>query len=314
MFQNIKIRKSFGALIKALVFIGVCYVLYNQLRKISYQDIAFLEIKHLGLIFVSIALVVFNWGIELVKWMIITKPFRGDNNSITLAKSMFAGISTGIITPNRIGNFLGRILYFSGKSRILAALGTLYTNLSQFIATLLFGTLGIYYLGAQLLDPNQLYLIQVALYVALCISLLIYFGFAFAPQLFSKFYRKHQNTTELLHAQLSKKSALLLLLSLLRYLVFVTQFGFLLLAFGVSYSEELIAALYLHFVITSLTPSLIFGKLVIRETVALLLLGVFVGNPAVIILASLSLWVINLGVPALIGLFFLSQKRIANVA
>ena len=117
-----------------------------------------------------------------------------------------------------------------------------------------------------------------------------------------------------LREQLRHISFFLLVLSLTRYLVFITQFGLLLLAFGADYSEDLINALYLHFVITSILPSLIMGKLVIRETVALIVLGSFVSNNAIIILSSLSLWMINLGVPALIGLIILLRKRIADVA
>ncbi len=313
MFENIKIRKSFGALIKGIVFIGICYALYLQLSKLSLSDFQTLHVSNWWYLILAVSLVLLNWGVELIKWMIIIKPISKEKSRLTLIKSLFAGIATGIVTPNRLGNFLGRMLYFKGKKRILAAFGTLYANLAQFLATLIFGALGFYSLGDQLIGEYNHYLLKTALIVGLCLSFFLYIIFAFGPELFKFMYRKYQNTVDILQGQLKHVSFILLLLSLLRYLVFISQFGFLLLAFGASYSEDLISALYLHFLIISILPSLIMGKLVIRETVALLILGSFIPNNAIIVVSSLTLWAINLGFPSLIGLYFILKKRIVDV-
>lgn len=313
MFRNIKIRKSFGALIKVIVFIGVCAVLYAQLKKISVSDFDQLEIINWSYLIIATALVVVNWGIEFLKWLLITRPLMENKSNKLLARSLLAGIATGIITPNRIGNFLGRMLYFNGRKRTFAALGTLYGNLAQFIATLIFGAIGFYAVGDTLLGAENYDILKIVLVALLCISLFIYIVFPYGPDIFKLIYRKHQNAMTTLREQLRHISFFLLSLSLLRYIVFISQYGFLLLTFGANYSEDLISALYLHFVITSILPSLIMGKLVIRETVALVVLGSFISNSAIIIVASLTLWIINLGLPALAGLYFLLKKRIANV-
>lgn len=314
MFRDIKIRKSFGALIKVVVFIGICYALYIQLAKISIEDFEEIDVSNWFYFLVAVLLVVFNWGIELIKWIIVIKPISKEHSGLTLTKSLFAGIATGIITPNRLGNFIGRMLYFKGRKRILAALGTLYANLSQFLATLIFGAIGFYSVGDQLIGEENHYILKAVLIGATCISFFIYIIFAFGPEIFKFMYRKYQNTIEILQDQLKHVSFILLLLSLLRYLVFISQFGLLLLAFGASYSEDLISALYLHFLIVSILPSLVMGKLVIRETVALLILGSFIPNQAIVVASSLTLWIINLGLPSLIGLYFILKKRIINVA
>jgi hypothetical protein len=98
-------------------------------------------------------------------------------------------------------------------------------------------------------------------------------------------------------------------MSMLRYLIFVVQFILVLLSFGVDFSFSLVLAVFLLYLLTTLTPSLIFGKLFVRETVALLILSAFVSNPVVIIVSSLSLWGMNLGVPSLLGLFFLVKAK-----
>lgn len=314
MFRNIKIRKSFGALIKVIVFIGICYALYIQLAKLSIADFEELNISNWTYFLIAVFLVFFNWGVELVKWMIIIKPISNEHSSATLIKSLFSGIATGIITPNRLGNFIGRMLYFKGRKRILAALGTLYANLSQFLATLIFGAVGFYSVGDQLIGEENHFILKAVLITAISMSFFLYIIFAFGPEIFKFMYRKYQNTVDILQEQLKHVSFILLLLSLLRYLVFISQFGLLLLAYGADYSEDLISALYLHFLIISIMPTLIMGKLVIRETIALLILGSFIPNQAIIVISSLTLWVINLGIPSLIGLYFILKKRIVNVA
>lgn len=313
MFRNIKVRKSFGAIIKVIVFIGVCLALYIKLKDFSVEEIEEIHIGNWVYFLTAVGLMIVNWGIELIKWSLITKPFRENRRKIVLVRSLFAGIATGIVTPNRLGNFLGRMLYFKGKKRILAALGTLYGNLAQFIATLIFGSIGLYAIGDELLTIDQLYLLKATLVIVFCLSFFIYIVFAFGPRIFLFLYRKHRNTVQILQEQLHDISFILLLLSVLRYMVFISQFGFLLLTFGAEYSENLIYALYLHFAITSILPSLIMGKLVIRETVALVILSSFIPNSAIIIVSSLSLWVINLGIPSLIGLYFLMNKKIVDV-
>jgi uncharacterized membrane protein YbhN (UPF0104 family) len=313
VFRDIKIRKSFGALIKVIVFIGICYALYIQLAKITLTDFEDLHVSSWLYFLGALLLVILNWGIELIKWTIIIKPISKEHSSPTLIKSLFAGIATGIITPNRLGNFIGRMLYFKGRKRILAALGTLYANLAQFLATLIFGAIGFYSVGEQLIGTENYYLLKAVLISVLCLSFFLYIIFAFGPEIFKFMYRKYQNTVDVLQEQLKHVSFILLLLSLLRYLVFISQFGLLLLAFEATYSEDLISALYLHFLIISIMPSLFMGKLVIRETVALVILGTFIPNNAIIVVSSLTLWMINLGVPSLIGLYFILKKRIINV-
>ncbi len=313
VFGNIKIRKSFGVVIKVVVFIGVLCALYTQLSDISLNDFRKITIHNWSYLIAAIALVSLNWGIEFIKWRLITKPLLAEGKSRLLFRSLFAGIATGIVTPNRLGNFVGRMLYFKGKKRILAALGTLYANLSQFIATLIFGAIGLYAVGEKLLSNDQLYFLKITLVIVLSSAFFVYIIFAFGPRIFLFLYRRHKNTVAVLQDHLHDYSFILLLLSLLRYIIFVSQFGFLLLAFGASYSDELIYALYLHFMITSILPSLLFGKLVIRETVALIILGSFIADDALIIFSSLSLWIINLGIPSLLGTYFLFSKRNVNV-
>jgi len=62
------------------------------------------------------------------------------------------------------------------------------------------------------------------------------------------------------------------------------------------------------FLITTVVPGIFIGKLLVRESAAVLIFG-WIGIPIQIILAvSFLLWLINLGIPALFGWLFWIKK------
>lgn len=101
----------------------------------------------------------------------------------------------------------------------------------------------------------------------------------------------------------------LLLISALRFFVFSLQFLLVLTAFGATFSLDIFYAIIIVYFFTTLTPSLFMGKLFIRENYALFVLAPFVDNQLIILLASFSVWIINLALPALVGLFYFSKVK-----
>ncbi|MEM9024813.1 MAG: hypothetical protein AAGB22_13785, partial [Bacteroidota bacterium] len=57
-------------------------------------------------------------------------------------------------------------------------------------------------------------------------------------------------------------------------------------------------------------PSSLLGELVVRESIALTVIGVVSEAHIEIVSAAFALWVINLAIPALIGSFFIFGIRI----
>lgn len=310
MFENLKVRKSLLRSVKILTLIIILWLFYTQISRFTAKDLAELHIVRLDYLVYAVLLLLVNWGLEFVKWRwtvscISTKPF-----SKKVLISMLAGIATGIVTPNRIGNFIGRMLYFKGGMRGFLILGTLYGNLSQFICTIFFGVIGFIAIGTSVLGN---YFSDLSIVIGLFFSitsLFIYLFYPFVPIQKITFFKKYLNLLSRFQRIAKRLLVPLLLLSALRYLVFVLQFTLLLIAFGASYSHDLINGLYVMFFITTLIPSFILGKLFVRETISMLIIGALVPNIAIVITASLTLWLINLGIPSLIGFYFLSSSKL----
>jgi uncharacterized membrane protein YbhN (UPF0104 family) len=312
VFQNLKVRKSLLWSVKILAFLLVLYIFIFQLTKISYNDITELTISNVLYIIFAILLVPINWGLEFLKWLYTVKSIDRNVATSQVTQSLLAGISTGFVTPNRLGNFIGRMLYFKGRKSALLILGTLYGNLAQFIASLIFGVVGLLFVGSVVFDiENESYFSSLALFIG-GIAVVLFTFYPLIPIEKLNWFKRYLNVLTKFRIKAKKIALPLLFLSLIRYLVFVLQFCLLLIAFGAMYSHELIYGLYLHYLIVTLTPTLIFGKIVVRETIGLLVLSSFIVNPTVIIAASLFLWLINLGIPALTGLYFLLKVKYAK--
>ena len=128
------------------------------------------SIHYLSLFFVLI-LVFPNYWMEYKKWELIVRSTDRSVSFATKIQSFFAGIITGMITPNMQGNFIGRIYYFPRKVRLPITLLTLTANLGQFCVTVILGISALFLLG------NTTIYSWLLPSILLGIALFFYFGF-----------------------------------------------------------------------------------------------------------------------------------------
>lgn len=306
--KNIKIRKSLVFGLKLLLFVVVSYFFYQQITKLTLTQFQLLSAKNPFYFFIIILLLFINWFFELWKWYYVLNINKISYSFNQLFSSYFSGVTTGVITPNRLGNFIGRMIFFKGKVRTQLILGTLYSNFSQFIATILFGVFSFIFLGEIIFDNYGNNLFYVALILSF-VSVVLYF---LVPYLKLNNFRVFNRKFNILrNFQIQSKDLMfpLLFLSMGRYLAFSFQYFFFFLAFDVPPSLLLLSGIFMFYLISTLIPSVFLGKLVVRETVGLLILSYFIENSAVIVVSSLLLWLINLGIPSIIGLIFILRKK-----
>jgi uncharacterized membrane protein YbhN (UPF0104 family) len=295
---------------KFLLIAAVIFFVGFRLISIDWTVAKIISIEHTSLLAIAIVLLSLNWGLEFLKWKITVIAIGGKSSSRQLLASLMAGISSGLVTPNRIGNFIGRMLYFSPQSRANVILGSLYGNLAQFLASVIIGLPGLFFMGTTVFKAS----IHPVLLVIACVMTLLltigYFVFPFMKIRKWTFLVRRFNLILRFQRMSRKLVAPLFILSVLRYIVFAIQYILVLMAFGAPAERLLVYGVLLTFLITTLIPGFVLGKLLVRETVALSVLSAVVGNPVVIIFSSLLVWVINLGFPGLIGLVFLYKVKV----
>src|SRR4051812_2206215 len=115
MIQKVNPYKGISLFIKlAIVGLSLYYIYYKIFQDVHPEisnQLKGLSVKVNVLSIVSVfALMLLNWSLEALKWEIIVNQLQ----TIGFLKSLraiFAGISVSIFTPNRIGEFGGRIFF-----------------------------------------------------------------------------------------------------------------------------------------------------------------------------------------------------------
>jgi uncharacterized membrane protein YbhN (UPF0104 family) len=242
-----------------------------------------------------------NWGLESWKWMRLMQPFCPIGFPVAF-RAVMSGTTISLFTPNRVGEFAGRILHLEPGCRVKGVIATITGSMSQLLVTILMGCMAlIWYPGDPAVAeavPQQL-LVPLAAIIPV-MSLFIFFGMPWLVQHLpsSKMFAPLTALQRYDTVRLSTA----VLISFFRYLVFAFQFYLVLDLFGIELSlltaARLIAIIYL---VMAIVPTMAISEIAVRGSVALYFLVPYDADTYAILAASGLLWLINLAVPAGMG-------------
>ena len=265
-----------------------------------------IQLIHPFYLILTLLLVPINWLIEWLKWVITLKVAEVQTTQKIKLNAFFAGIITGMLTPNMLGNFIGRIYYFDRRNRISLIVLTLVSNYAQFIASIVFGIIGILILGKIPIDLeiDQFNFILIAIGVIVSV---FYFNFEWFFKFLKRKARIHLLIRNIKRRRMYRWK--ILLLSFLRHGIFTLQFSFMLHAFGENLSLENVFWIWQVYLWVTIAPSLLLGKLAIRESIAIWVLTLAGMGELTVLISSFLIWTFNLLLPTIIGLFICKEKR-----
>ncbi|HVI46231.1 MAG TPA: lysylphosphatidylglycerol synthase domain-containing protein [Chitinophaga sp.] len=273
-----------------------------------------------GIVLVLV-LMIFNWGLEARKWQKLVKPLERIS-FMRAFSAILSGVSLSINTPNRIGEYGGRVLYLRNHNKLKAIAATIVGSFSQLIVTVIFGLIGmIYYInnftlvkGNSYFPPNFWEKILFGVLLVICVlTILLYFRLQIILAVFEKvrFLRKAKVFVQIIVKYSSSELRYLLLLSALRYMVFSAQYLILLDALGLEFmwwqAFLLNSVIYL---VMAVVPTIAIAELGLRGKVSIYFLGLISSNTAAIIAATVGIWLINLVLPAVLGSVLLLGVKI----
>ncbi len=246
-----------------------------------------------------------NWTLETFKWKKLIQDVQKISCSHAF-QSVLAGITFGLLTPKRLGEVGGRVLLLEHENRIKGLLGFGLGSLIQSSVTILFGLFALISLlllmpGINRLNINTLLPVSAGLFFFLMLSI---FNLKFILKHLKNlpFFRSKKHIFSHLENQSTKKIAFIFLLGVLRYIVFSIQFFLLIRLFGASIETlQAFAGISLTYLVLTFSPFSSILELGIRGSVASFVFGLFTSQTGSIVLASLAIWLINLGFPALMG-------------
>ena len=321
-------------LIQLGVFLATCLFIWHQVFRKTDLSGLLLNIEEdllkpgfRGGLLLVISLMFVNWSLEAYKW----KYLIGKVEKVSFFNALQAvltGISISSFIPNRAGEFFGRVFILKTASHIEGILITVVGSMSQLLITVIAGSVALLifipqYLTGAGFSHGYLYYSLFTLIITLDLILVaLFFKLSFLTTLKERILlnglkrlRKFFRIFAFYH---NREMATVILLSLARYLVFSTQFYLLLLLFDVRipYLNGLVLIALIYFIMT-IIPTIALTELGIRGSVALYIFGLYFGQllPVTgnsnmgVFAASTLLWIINLGIPAMIGTIFVFRLQ-----
>ncbi|MBS1647325.1 MAG: flippase-like domain-containing protein [Bacteroidetes bacterium] len=292
--------------VACLILIGQrLYASYSVQQLHSVQEI----FEHENAVYVAAAFILLflNWAIEVLKWRRLTLSLE-KKTFLELWQSVWVGVCMGNLTPARLGEFAGRVLFFKPEHR--AEAGTLHFvgSFAQLIITVVMGCAGLVSYSSGIEGTLFFIILTSELTLLLLVSLiLLKINTVIAWVRRQSFLKKYHFS----NLRVKKKEIMkLLCLSLCRYLVFSLQFYLLLLACGVQGSWwQVCGAITVAYLLLSTIPMISFVEVAIRAFVVTLLFGHLGSNDWKLSTASTLLWFINIVFPSLLGYVFFMRNK-----
>jgi uncharacterized membrane protein YbhN (UPF0104 family) len=312
-----------------LLFIGLSWALYGQIKKQPNIETTLEGIRQslnsplVWNIVAVIALMFVNWSIEAIKWKIAIRPVQSVS-FLKAFRAILSGVSFTVIMPNRVGEYLGRVLYMDDGNRLKTISVTIVSSISQLIITLLMGCLGWLFMQPvieekQLVSSPWSQVILYGMIAVIIVLTLFYFRLSWIIRWVdrlpgSKRFAYLVKVLEDFNATLLLR---LLSLSALRFVVFIVQYYLLFRLFEVDISWwQAFWAVSVSFVVMAVIPSITLVEPVQRGFVMGTIVMLYNPNVIGIGFTATGIWFINLIVPAAIGSLLIlgitKMKKIKN--
>ncbi len=268
-------------------------------------------------ILLVVGLMLLNWGIEARKWQIVVS-INSPVSFNTSFRAVFAGNALAFFTPNRTGEYFGRMLYLESGKRMASIPLTLVCSIAQLIITVVAGGMGLIVMAEKIAVESAVVhsWLSIMLYSTAAIFVfltILYFRLNYVAKYLSgkRWMLRWTGHLRVLEGVNATLLLYILSLSIARYVVFILQYYLLFRVFGVEVDWwQAFWAVSVVFFVIAIIPTLGFlPELGIRWQAGIGVLQLYSANVAGIFATSLAIWIINLAIPAMAGgLLILSLK------
>lgn len=308
-------KKLLSIIFKIAILVLTAVFIYHQVLKKG-PDIARFEdllntISHAQVIVVIVltfVLMLVNWLLEAMKWQYLTRNL--DKISFWKAtEGVFCGLTWAIFTPNRLGEYGGRVMYLSPRKRIHGAFAMAVGSFGQNVITNVMGAISILWFAAAFLHVNLWLMVAFFMIGAVYIFLFIvcFFNIKWLVFLLNKvpFLARYHRFFELIGRYKFAELYRIILFCLARFIAFSCQYYILInLLIPQLPLYEILLPTFIVFFIQSALPSLDLLDVAVRSATAATVFGYVTHQQIAIVAVFSTIWFINLVIPAILGLAF----------
>lgn len=311
-------------MIGPILFVWLMFRVYKQVVEQKDIDVHFsglmssLEGSGKWILILVVLIMLIQWMLEARKWQIMLKETHAVS-FFDAFKMIFSGIAISIATPNRIGEFAGRVLHLPSGTRLQGTAFTVIGNFAQLLVTCIAGSIALVMEQQDqhiYLAPKGINEVQFALRwltpLAIFFFFLVYFktGTIFHWIMTFRIMQRFRDGLAQIESISNPVLIRVLLLSCVRFLFFILQYWLLFKMTGTGIDlRDTFAAVSIMLLWLAIVPTFSLLELGLRWEFALLLLTPLTNNALGIAVAVTAVWFINLILPAAIGAFGLLLYR-----
>ncbi|WP_367179770.1 lysylphosphatidylglycerol synthase domain-containing protein [uncultured Psychroserpens sp.] len=247
-------------------------------------------------------LTTFNWFFEILKWKTLVNYVEDISLKNALEQSLGA-LTASLFTPNRIGEYGAKAIYFRATKRKQIMLLNLLSNMMQMAVTVLLGIIGLWLMHSKYDLNINYYKVSRFLVLIVVVGIFTLFGLkqnkfkikGFSIEKLKTFINNLPKSTQVTAFGLS----------IGRYLIFSFQFYFLLQIFGVdvTYFNAMIVITSMY-LLASIIPSIFIFDVVIKGSVAVYLFSIVGVNEFTALSIVTIMWLLNFVLPSIFGSYY----------
>jgi hypothetical protein len=313
-------KKLFSYLLKAAILVLAFTFIYHQYVKkgdnLKQFELAINRLSHQQVVIVM-SVVVFlmfaNWLVECLKWQHLTQRLA----PISLwqaIEGVFCGLTWAVFTPNRIGEYGGRVMFLPQRKRIHGVFAMAVGSFGQNVITNVMGAIALVWFCYTFLQLNALALagITVLAIVFATLFLVLYFNIKWLVWLLNRvsFLKKFHRFFDIMGTYKFAELVNIMCFCLTRFFIFSFQYYLVihLLIPDIPF-HDVILMVFIVFFVQSALPSLDLLDVPVRATAAATVFHYVTDQQIAIIAAFSSIWLINLIIPAILGSVFIFKLK-----
>lgn len=269
---------------------------------------------------------IINWGIESLKWKLLIDQAEKISFG-TSYEAVLGGLAASVFTPNRVGEFIGRVFILKKTDPLKAILLTIVGSFSQLLVTVVLGTAAYLFYAPRylpLLMFESTWLVNgfsLTLVLLSLIAIFTYFNISILHRISILIPEKHSaRLRNSIDAMADCPKPLLLktvLLSTLRYLVFSIQFYLAIQLMGLNFTVvQCMLVIPVIYLVLAAIPTVALTELGVRGSISVFLFGLLSGSGGLdaeatlaVVSASTLIWFINIALPSLAGVLVVFRLK-----
>jgi hypothetical protein len=312
-------KKLFSYLIKAAILVLAFIFIYRRVNNnanLRQFETLIANISHNQVVITMsfvVLLMIVNWVLESLKWKYLTREL------VTITaweaiEAVFCGLTWAIFTPNRIGEYGGRVMFLPNRKRIHGLFAMAVGSFGQNVITNVLGLSALIWFSFTFLHLNiwMSLSLSVAAISFMVLLLIFYFNIRWLVSLLNSisFLKKYHRFFNIMGRYKTTELLNIMWFCLARFFVFSFQYYLVIHLLMPEISLfPMMMMVFILFFIQSALPSLDLLDVGVRSMTASTFFVYITDQKIAVIAAVSSIWLINLIIPAILGSVFVLKLK-----